>query len=67
MFFFFFIHRLKDGSHQKHGQTSVTESHMSDTSVTTLRRVHRKTGNDSDSSTEYAVENEQKVKGYVTK
>ncbi|KDR24279.1 uncharacterized protein LOC110827610 isoform X2 [Zootermopsis nevadensis] len=50
--------RLRGGNGQKSGLTSVTESHMN---VTTVRHVHRKTGNDSDSSNEHAVENEQKI------
>jgi hypothetical protein len=66
MFFFLFIYRLRGGSRQKSDLTSVRES-QSEMSVTTLRHVHRKTGNDSDSSTEHAVENEQKVMGCVTK
>jgi hypothetical protein len=62
-----FIHRSRGGSRQKSGLTSVTESHTSEVSVTAFRHVRRKTGNDSDSSTEHSVEDEQKVNNYVTK
>jgi len=62
-----FIHRLRGGSHQKSNLTSVAESHTSEMSVTAVRHVHSKTGNDSDSSIEHAIEGEQKVKGHVLK
>jgi hypothetical protein len=59
--------RLRGTSHQKPGVSSVAESHASEVSVTTFAHVHRMTGNGSDSSTEHAVEDKQKVKGHVIK
>jgi hypothetical protein len=60
-----FINRLRGASWQKSGVIPVTESHTSEVSVTTFAHVHGKAGNDSDSSTEHTVEDEQKVKGHV--
>lgn len=64
---FLFINRLRGSSRQKSGVTPARESHTSEVSVTTFGHVHMKTGNDSDSSAEHAVEEEQKVKGLVIK
>jgi hypothetical protein len=62
-----FVNRLRGTSHQKSGVSPVAESHTSEVSVTTFAHVHRKAGNDSDSSTERAVEDKQKVKDHVIK
>jgi hypothetical protein len=67
MLLFLFIDRLRGSSRQESGVTLATESHTSEVSVTTFGHVHRKTGNDSDSSTKHAVEDEEKVKGLLIK
>jgi hypothetical protein len=67
MLLFLFVNRLRGSSHQKSGVIPARESHTSEVSVTTFGHVHMKTGNDSDSSTEHAVEDERKVKGLVIK
>lgn len=67
MLLFLFINRLRGSSGQKSGVTQARESHTSEVSVTAFGHVHTKTGNDSDSSTEHAVEDEQKVRGLVIK
>lgn len=67
MLLFLFINRLRGSSSQKSGVTRARESHTSEVSVTALGHVHTKTGDDSDSSTDHAVEDEQKVKGLTVK
>ncbi|KAJ4444393.1 hypothetical protein ANN_06185 [Periplaneta americana] len=53
--------RQRGGSRQKSNTTSVVESRTSEVSVTTHKHVRRKTGNESDSSIENAVEDQQKI------
>jgi hypothetical protein len=65
MLLFLFINRLRGSSRQKSGVTPARESHTSEVTVTTSGDVHMKTGNDSDSSIEHAVEDEKKVKGLL--
>jgi hypothetical protein len=68
MLLFLFISRLRDSNRQKSGLTSVTESHTTEAHVvTTVKHVDGKACNDSDSSTERAAEENQKVKMHVTK
>jgi hypothetical protein len=66
MLLFLFVTSLRVGNRQKSGLTSVTESHTSEASVTTVKHVHRKTTNDSDFSVEHVAENDRKVKIRVT-
>lgn len=53
--------RLRVGNRQESGLTSVRESHTSEASVTTVKHVHRKASNDSDSSIEHFAENDRKI------
>lgn len=53
--------RLRVGNRQESGQTSVRESHTSEASVTTVKHVHRKASDDSDSSVEHVAEDDRKI------
>ncbi|PSN30516.1 hypothetical protein C0J52_17659 [Blattella germanica] len=52
--------RQKVGGRLKSNLATVTESHTSEVTVRSQRRVNRRTGNESDSSTERAVEDDHK-------
>jgi hypothetical protein len=60
---FLFFSRLRVGNRQESGQTSLRESHSSEASV---KHVHRKASNDSDSSVEHVLQDDRKVKIHVT-